>query len=50
MPVKMKTKRRLALEKIPIDEEAPASILSINNKSKMYANYVAPGNHYFYFV
>lgn len=50
MPTKMKSKRRLALEKIPMGENAPASILNIDNITIMYANMVAPGHHYFYFV
>jgi hypothetical protein len=50
MPTKMKTKRTLALEKIPMLEKAPHTILNIDNTTVLYANFVAPGNHYFYFV
>jgi hypothetical protein len=50
MPIKMKSKRRLALEKVPMNEPAPANILSFDNQSVSFANFVAPGHHYFYFV
>ena len=50
MPVKMKSKRRLALEKLPMDAPAPFNILSLDNQSVSYANFVQPGHHYFYFV
>ena len=31
-------------------EPAPPSILNVDNVSLCYANFVAPGPHYFYFV
>ena len=46
----MKTKRRLALEKISMLDTAPPSILTIDDSILVYANFVAPGFHYFYFV
>ena len=42
MPVKMKSKRRLALEKLPMDAPAPFNILSLDNQSVSYANFVQP--------
>jgi hypothetical protein len=50
MPIKMKTRRVLAIEKIPMAEPAPATVLNIDNTSLMYAEFVKPGFHYFYFV
>jgi hypothetical protein len=50
MPIKMKTRRSLALEKIPMNEPAPPVVLNIDNTSLLYANFVSPGHHYFYFV
>ena len=50
MPVKMKTLRTLAIEKVHMQEEAPPLILTLDNVSMIFANFVAPGNHYFYFV
>jgi hypothetical protein len=50
MPQKMKTKRRLAIEKLPMHEPAPSTILNIDNTELIYANMVSPGFHYFYFV
>jgi hypothetical protein len=50
LPVMMKTKRVLNLEKIQMAEAAPPSILQFDNINLTYANFVAPGPHYFYFV
>ena len=50
LPMKMKTKRRLTLEKISMLDGAPPTILNHDNTDLVYANYVAPGYHYFYFV
>jgi len=50
MPVKMKTKRHLLLEKIPMMEPAPVTILNVDNANLIYANLVAPGFHYFYMI
>jgi len=50
MPIKMKTLRILSIEKLHMQEEASPMILTLDNSSVVYSNYVAPGNHYFYFV
>lgn len=50
LPIKMKTKRLLALEKVGFYENAPPTILNNDNVTLLFANYVAPGPHYFYFV
>jgi len=44
MPTKMKTRRTLALEKIPMLDKAPHTILNVDNTTQLYANFVAPGN------
>ena len=46
----MKTKRVMHLEKIPMPEPAPPTILNYDNHTLTYSNFVMPGNHYFYFV
>jgi len=46
----MKSKRRLALEKLNMQEAPPPNILNLDNQSVSYANFVQPGYHYFYFV
>jgi len=50
LPVKMKTKRVLALEKINMQEPAPSTILNNDNVQLIFATFIAPGPHYFYFV
>ena len=50
MAVKMKTKRNLAIEKVPMGEPAQATILKIDNAALVYVNMAAPGFHYFYFI
>ena len=50
MPLKMKTKRRLAIEKISMKDPAPKNLMAIDNINLLFANFVAPGHHYFYFV
>ena len=50
LPVKLKTKRILTIEKLNMNEGAPANILNVDNEILIYANLVAPGYHYFYFV
>jgi hypothetical protein len=50
LPMKMKTKRRLTLEKVNMGDTAPPTILNVDNTTLVYANFVAPGHHYFYFV
>ena len=46
----MKTRRVLTLEKIPMGDPAPSSILNVDNQILLYVNYVPPGFHYFYYV
>ena len=48
-PMRMKTKRTLALEKWGLQEEdIPRNIFLYDNKFSIYANMIPPGNHYFY--
>ena len=49
-PVKMKTKRVLHLEKLPMTEPAPPHMLEYDNMTLTYSNFVSPGAHYFYFM
>ena len=46
----LESARRLAIEKIALGQPAPAAVLTADNVRFSYANFVAPGNHYFYFV
>jgi len=50
MPVKMKTKRELTFEKLNPDEPIPKATFVLDNQTRIFANYIAPGTHYFYFV
>lgn len=50
LPIKMKTKRILTIEKLNMNENAPPNILNVDNEILIYANLIAPGYHYFYFV
>lgn len=50
MPVKMKTRRELTFEKLNPDEPIPKATFVLDNHMMLYANYVPPGTHYFYFV
>ena len=50
MPIKMKTKRRLAIEKVGMQDTMPSNILGFDNMSLLFSNFVAPGHHYFYLV
>ena len=38
------------LEKIPMQEPAPPTMLNYDNVTLTHAAYVQPGTHYFYFV
>mmetsp|Transcript_39158 Transcript_39158/g.51233 ORF Transcript_39158/g.51233 Transcript_39158/m.51233 type:complete len:92 (+) Transcript_39158:240-515(+) len=51
--MRMKTMRRLLLERYPMDfppDEIPKQIYSADNKIKQCAQMVPPGMHYFYFA
>jgi hypothetical protein len=50
MPIKMKTMRTLAIEKISMTDAAPPATLNFDNTSVLYSNFVPAGHHYFYFV
>lgn len=50
MPVQLKTKRELTFEKLNPDEPIPKATFVLDNWIKIFANYVPPGLHYFYFV
>jgi hypothetical protein len=50
MPVRLKTKRELTFEKLNPDEPIPKATFVLDNHIFLYANYVPPGKHYFYFV
>lgn len=53
MPARMKTLRRLNLERFATDlpdEEVPRSVFRLDNEVALCAQMVPPGYHYFYFV
>jgi hypothetical protein len=50
MPVKMKTLRQLTFEKLNPGEPIPKRTFVLDNKVLLHANYMPPGEHYFYFI
>lgn len=50
LPSRLKTKRELTFEKLNPDEPIPKATFVLDNIVFLYANYVPPGKHYFYFV
>lgn len=46
----MKTKRELIFEKLNPDEPIPKATFVLDNIVQLYANYIPPGAHFFYFV
>ena len=50
MPVRLKTMRELTFEKINPEEPIPKQAFLMDNILMMYANFMSPGRHYFYFV
>jgi hypothetical protein len=50
MPVRLKTKRELTFEKLNPEEPIPKATFVLDNYIFLYANYVPPGKHFFYFV
>lgn len=50
MPVKLKTRRELTFEKLNPEDPIPKATFVIDNLIQLYANYISPGKHYFYFV
>ncbi len=50
MPLRLKTMRELAFEKINPDEPIPKAVFVMDNLTLLYANYMVPGRHYFYFI
>lgn len=50
MPVRLKTKRELVFEKLNPDEPIPKATFVLDNWVFLYANYVPPGKHFFFFL
>ena len=48
--MRLKSKRELTFEKLNPDEPIPKATFVLDNQTFLYANYVAPGKHHFYFV
>ena len=49
MPRRLKTDRRLNLEKYPVyDEDIPKDVYQLDNTIAIYADMVPPGQHFFY--
>ena len=46
----MKTKRELTFEKINPDDPIPKATFVLDNNINIFANFMPPGRHFFYFV
>ena len=53
MPKRMKTLRHLTAERYPKDipdSDLPKSVFELDNTTVLYAEFLPPGHHFFYFV
>lgn len=50
MPTPLKTQRELTFEKINPEDPIPKQVFVMDNIIQLYANFMTPGRHYFYFV